>query len=266
MKLLKISIVALSLLFVQVSFGQKKNFGFFGKKFYLQVDGLFSSPVIYNFLNFAGFNDVASYGAKGNNLVEKNNWANYGYRISAGAVLKRNFGIGLELGTDYSKVAPNYSTSSHEMLSISTFSILPKIEIANESALLPMGLSHQFGIGMEWSSIADENYLFQKYNSFNSQLETVHYNQVTTSELPFGEINKIPSANRFVFMYDLTMRNPISKSLMITYGFKYTLKFASLNQEEKFANLLNYNDYLSEINFQRNMNVITFHLGLTFAF
>jgi hypothetical protein len=265
MKIVKISILAFSLLIVNLSFGQKKNFGFYGKKFYLQVDGLFSSPIIYNMLNISGFNDVVSYGTNGHNLEEKSNWINYGYRISAGIAVKRNVGVGIELGTDFSKVAPNYSNVDHEMLSVSTFSIIPKIELANESALLPMGLSHQFGIGMEWSSIQDENYIFNYYNNFTNQNEYVHYNQVSSSELPFGEIKKIPSANRFVLLYDLTMRNPISKSLMITYGFKYTLKFTPPNQESNFNQLPNYEYYLDEINFQRNMNFITFHMGLTLA-
>ena len=52
---------------------------------------------------------------------------------------------------------------------------------------------------------------------------------------------------------------------MITYGFKYTLKFTPPNQESNFNQLPNYEYYLDEINFQRNMNFITFHMGLTLA-
>jgi hypothetical protein len=256
-------ILFFSLLILNIGLSQKKNAGFYGKRFYVQADGLFSYPVMALFFNDGSY----YYAAKGNNLVEGNYKFNYGFRLSAGYALKRNFGIGLDFGYDFCKagINPDYY-NKHEMFDISTMVFVPKIEFAHQNALLPMGISHHIGIGAEWSNIVDRDYLFSKYDPSTGFETTYNYKNVPVSELPFGEIKNIPSIKRYILMYDITMRNPISKNLFISYGFKYVLKFSGEDQESKLANSPNFEDYLNEINYIRNTNLITFHLGLTLAF
>lgn len=253
-------ILTFFLLITFSSFGQKKKGGFYGKKIYVQSEGLFSFPLIEKL-----FTDGDSYIANGNNLVNGSDKFNYGYRLSAGIILKRNLGFGVEFGHDYSNSNVNYQYN-HEMLDISTLVFVPKFEFAHENALLPMGISHHVGIGAEWSSIVDRDYLFGLYDPFTGYNTIKRYSEVTTDQLPFGEIKNIPSIKRYILMYDITMRNPLSKSLFLTYGFKYVLKFKSENQEASLSNSKNYENYLEEINFHRNTNIISFHLGLTLAF
>ena len=253
-------LILFSLLFLNIGFGQKKNAGFYGKRFYIQADGVFSFPVFAYLFNIE---DNYTYIANGNKLEIGSDKFNYGYRVSAGYSLKRNFAIGLEVGHDYSNTG--VSGYMHEMLDISTLVVVPKIELAHENALLPMGISHHIGIGAEWSSIVDRNYLLNVSDPVTGNTTTINYNDLQTSELPFGEIKNIPSIKRYILMYDITMRNPISKNLFITYGFKYVLKFKSENQETKLIDSPNYSYYLNDINYSRNTNIISFHLGLTLA-
>ena len=246
------------------SFGQKKKGGYYGKKFYVQSEGLFSFPLISKIGEYLGESNY-TYVANGNKLEIGSDKFNYGYRLSAGIVLKRNLGFGVEFGHDYSNSNVNYQYN-HEMLDISTLVFVPKFEFAHENALLPMGISHHVGIGAEWSTIVDRDYLFGFYDSFTNYNTIKHYSKVTTDKLPFGEIKNIPSIKRYILMYDITMRNPITKNLFLTYGFKYVLKFKAGNQKSSLSNSKNYDYYLDEINYQRNTNIITFHLGLTLAF
>jgi len=264
MKFQKINLLILSLLIINLSFSQQKNKGYFGKKFYVQIDGLFNIPVFYN---LASLGDIEHNRVNGTNFENKPHWINYGYRLSAGFNFRRNIGFGIEIGNDRSYVAPlpGFNSSSyynHEILNISTFSFIPKFEFAHDNALLPMGLSHQIGIGMEWSSIINKDYMY----NYGFGSSNVLYSDPLAIDKPFNDIKSIPSAKRYVLMYDLTMRNPISKSVFITYGFKYALRASVLNQEEDFVLLKNYRGYLSQINRQRNLSLITFHLGVTFAF
>lgn len=249
-----------TLLITFSSFSQKKKSGFYGKKFYLQAEGLLTFPIFSKI-----FNDDDLFIANGNNLTVGSDNFNYGYRLSAGYALKRNLGLSFEFGYDYSNSGVNYSVT-HEMLDISTFGFIPKFEFAHENAILPMGISHQIGIGAEWSSIVDRDYLFGLNDPFTMNNTIKRYSEVTTDQLPFGEIKDIPSIKRYIFMYDITMRNPLSKNLFLTYGFKYILRFKGENQEEILKDSPNSQYYLYEINFHRNTNIITFHMGLTFAF
>jgi hypothetical protein len=70
-------------------------------------------------------------------------------------------------------------------------------------------------------------------------------------------------------MYGLSMRTPITKSLMIHYGLKYTInigKYYGQNNHYDQANSAYTNSFINAMYKHRTLSFINANLGLTFAF
>ncbi len=257
-----------------LSFAQ--NTGLYGKKRFLEVNGLGYVPIIGWFA--ADLNEV--YKREGNLLLPGKDIINYGFRLNLGTTVKRNVALSVEFGYDYANIVANdyvdvdgvdnwgYNTTAryyfdHEMLDITSMVIMPKIEFTKDGGLLPLGLNHQIGIGYTSSTVKDREYLYTT-SGFN-------YEYFTPNEDPEKLIDKIANYDQkhigYSFLYAFNVRTPITKSLLINYGLRYTLNIRNRSQIYSPGNYgMSAEEVSSRIGRMRLSNAITFNLGLTFAF
>jgi hypothetical protein len=254
----------------------QSNKGYYNSKFYISLDALMNAPILYNFRSSS---DV--YSKCDENLNQKGDKFNFGFRACLGVILKRNFAFCLEGGIDFSNV---YSEKSiyhedsisgqnlnlnviHENLDIQTFSVMPKIEFSVKNSLLPLGLSHQFGIGFNRSKLVNNDYA--SLVTYQSSLDN-SYVLIDDFNKKYFDFNNQISTKTFTIMYALNMKTALSKSLLLNYGFRYTLNLNSsgLNMTSNSINhfYLSQQDVSKLINKQRLYNLINFNLGLTYAF
>ena len=257
-----------------ISFAQ--NSGLYGKKRFLEVNGLGYMPIIGWFA--ADLNEV--YKKEGNLLLQGKDIINYGFRLNLGTTVKRNVALSIEFGYDYANINSQeyinvpgtddwgYSYTAqyyiqHEMLDVNSMVIMPKIEITKDGGLLPLGLNHQIGIGYTSSIVKDRDYLY-KTSGFN-------YENFTPSEDPETLIENLVNFDQkfkgYSFLYAFNVRTPVTKSLLINYGLRYTLNLTQMSPTYSPGNFgIESTDVASLIRRMRLTNVITFNLGLTFAF
>jgi len=281
---LKIFLGILLFFVCSTSHSQKKE-GFYGANFFTSLDVTVHSPLIYRFLN-NGKSDLLNFGFKGN----------FGY------IVKRNFAISFEVGRDKSSVytpdsyynfklvkvetsisQDSYNNSSQdspttlyyvdiESFDVSTFTFVPKIEFATESALLPSGLSHQIGFGVAYSKMIDKDYnpIFTK--EYGNSTVILGNDFLKKKLYNFTSAEPIKS---YIFMYAISMRKAITKKIFLNYGFRYSLNFRSdrnevytiAQYEKDHQEYFISNDQVKQKVFsQRRQNVITFNIGMTFAF
>lgn len=250
------------------SFGQKDN-GYFGKKAFIQVQSLMNYPFFYNVFGSIG------YAQSGNHLVAKKDNFNTGYRISAGYSVKRNISLIFEFGQDFSSVyLPDYASVDidgyniyvkHEMIDVTTTVFMPIIEFGSSKALLPMGLSHQIGFGISNSKAKEKDYMFQYENDYwgGGPGVTTSYQKYSTSDNDPLNFDNLDPVKKYIVMYGLSMRSPITKSLMINYGIKYTLNLGK--PKYVYNNSIEY-QLKDEMSKQRTYSFINLNLGLSFVF
>lgn len=241
----------------------QKNKGYFDSKFYVDAVALINSPLFYN-LKTNGFD------------FSRHDKLNVGYRISGGINLSNRASFALEIGHDFGSIMNvseeyNYTDDNgyinskfynYDKIDVSSFAILPKFEFSSKNGIIPIGITHQVGVGIcntrinirkqyqyEYIETIDSYnwYTTQNYITGNSKFENNHKSKVIT------------------LLYCLNMRSSISKNIFLNYGFRYTLNFSS----ERFLNgLLNSSDESIDqrIYKYKNLNLITFNLGLTYIF
>lgn len=243
------------------SSAQQSN-GFYGKKNFVEVSGSGHFPIFSNWISDSySYQPYQPLNANSNSLILKKDRFDVGIIVSAGRAFKKNFGASFEFGMDFQSIpAPvtHYDTDTsyikkHEALDVRTMVFMPKLEFANLNGLLPMGLNHQFGIGLSTSRIVDKDYVMEVDTNFQeTALANLEQNY-------FG----------FKVMYALNMRTPLSKSLMLNYGFRYSFNWVSTpqgfnsNQTEYSASI---SDIAQMIRKRRLNNIICFNLGLTVPF
>jgi hypothetical protein len=273
MKMKNTVVLIVCVLFV-LKGNSQSNKGYYNSKFYISLDVLMNAPILYNFRSSS---DI--YSKYDENLNQKGDKFNHGFRASVGVILKRNFALCLEGGIDYSNVYLEksiYHQDSttgqnlnliHQNLDIQTFSVMPKIEFSVKNSLLPLGLSHQFGIGFNRSKLVNHDYssLVTYQSSFDNS-----YVLIDDFNKKYFDFSNQISTKTFTIMYALNMKTALSKSLLLNYGFRYTLNLNSseLNITSNSINqfYLSQQDVSELINKQRLYNLINFNLGLTYAF
>lgn len=273
MKTLFLSIVLLATLSVSA---QKDN-GFYGNKFFIEADLLMNNPLCYNLFDNPYENPALK--KVGSSLGVGKDQFNIGYRINAGYALKRNLALGIEIGQDFSSFYPEkyaYLYDSwnsaygyeieHEMVDITTMNIIPKIEIANSMALLPMGLSHSIGFGVALTKMVEKNYTYRAQDIYNYNMWTMGTYQ--NSQTDPIEISKYPALRKYVILYAINMRTPLTKNLLLSYGLKYTINFGGLkNYVYPGVNqAYQAQDVIFEMNRQRKLSFINLNLGLAYSF
>lgn len=275
MKMKNTVVLIVCVLFV-LKGNSQSNKGYYNSKFYISLDALMNAPILYNFRSSS---DV--YSKYDKNLNQKGDKFNLGFRASFGVILKRNFAFCIEGGIDFSNVYLEKSIDHqdsttaqylnlnviHQNLDIQTFSVMPKIEFSVKNSLLPLGLSHQFGIGFNRSKLVNHDYasLVTYQSSFDNS-----YVLIDDFNKKYFDLSNQISTKTVTIMYALNMKTALSKSLLLNYGFRYTLNLNSsgLNKTSNSINqfYLSQQDVSELINKQRLYNLINFNLGLTYAF
>lgn len=259
----------------------QKDHGFFGSKIIVQAEGLINNPFFYNVLSIES--GKINYKEVNGKLVKSNDLVNYGYRLSLGYAFKRNTAFLLEFGQDYSNVYPeNYSiyymfdqaaVSKHERLNAVSTCILPKFEFASAKSLLPMGLGHQVGFGVEQTRIVEKDYHYtlDYYNTIDSNKV---YSQ-SNSDLDPINFELMPKIKRFVLMYALSIRTPLSKHFLLNYGVRYSLRFGKAENQfipsnssnnQPIGNSRFTNDVIQTTARMRSLSIINVNIGLTYTF
>ncbi|PHR20664.1 MAG: hypothetical protein COA38_19335 [Fluviicola sp.] len=236
------------------------NHGYYGKKSFLDVTSSSYFPVLYRVDN-EGWESVLT--ADGNALKSTKSTFKIGARVSVGRTIQSNIGVAVELGYDQfflgSRVLtfPGYkSISKHERLRVNSFLILPKIEISGPNGLLPCGLVHQIGAGVSINKVAKKNYLIVYQDGSTSGGVNGDPNDATTL---FENNNLNRSIKVIQLMYGLKMRTPVGRSMMINYGFRYTLDIGKITY---FSS----DDLARQVTRFLFRNLIAFDLGLTLPF
>jgi len=234
------------------------NTGYYGKRTFIEASITAHSPLFYQLL----FSNIEGYelSFSGNSLQEKRNWFHVGYRASFGRAMKSNMGLAVELG--YDKIVLNqrlllsgdYENPylKHESFEVNSLLVMPRIEISGRNGLLPNGVVHQIGVGVTINSIVRKNYLVDhgsyKTGGPNGDPED--------EELLFTNHKLEGNVKLCQLMYALKIRKPLTKFLMLNYGFRYTIDFGlkpSGFSERAAGGIIDYQLY----------NFIAFDLGLT---
>lgn len=286
---MKNSILVLVLLVFQVgnvSWAQKG--GLYGKTRFVEFSLVGNSPIINNVTNKNGF--YVNSGS--NSLVAGSDRFNGGFYGAIGIAPRRNFAISLSGGLSYSNsVGPNqifypdsysyngYSSFyvNHENLSIRTMTIMPILHFGGSRELLPVGLSHELGVGYSSSSVVEKDYIVRAdggYAYVNNQMYTDIPKLIDSIVAVNGSyINYDQKYKGFVLMYGLKFRTPLNKRLMLNYGIRYTVNFVNNEGYNTYSTPNNYTydnalfaQIISQIRRTQLRNLLSLNIGLTFAF
>lgn len=254
-----------TLILLSYSVSAQKNHGFYGKTNFVEFTSVSYVPLIKNL-----YNNGHGYEKSGSSLITASpDWFNTGFRVSVGRAFQKSFGASFEYGMDFWSTPINtrdyFSNGTsirierHENLSMSTTHFMPKLHFASKSALLPLGLNHEFGIGYTQSKVKNKEYVYQ--------LD------------PFGDVDPESSSEYIDFdrryrgvqlLYCLKMRKPLSKSILLNYGLRYTLDFSlassSPNLNSAKFYLMTNNEIGVSTRSNNFKNVLSFDFGLTYAF
>lgn len=260
------SLIILSFLFGLTAFGQ--NTGLYGKKFCIDFSASGAIPVL-NMLN------GTMYKPKGGQLVAKNDLFDYSLRTGVSYAIANNIALGFEFDVEFMNIAaPEYVTLgypsgfessnsvTHEAFNTRTMVFMPRIEISYRNGLLPIGISHQAGVGISRTSIVEKDYDY----TIHAQTYNGESPITSTFEEDFYDYDSDPISG-MVLMYTLNMRTPINKSMMITYGFRYNFNFVLNTPEYITSDPWGYSEdnTFYKVKRRRMYSVISFNLGLAYA-
>ncbi len=263
-------IVPIFFLFIHF-FSLSQSKGFFGRRNIIEISTTVQSPLLYNYYSAK---NTTAYLAKNGALENKMPLLNYGFRLNIGRMTERDRGIYLESGLNYFSVAPNTTIYSNagiyhhlkaEMLDVRTFSVMPKIEFASADGLLPVGISNQFGIGINYYQTQEKNYLGTVDSLEVSNGMTTPVNITTSNYYDFHT----KAIKGYTFLYKLSMRIPITERILFHFGFRYTYNYIpSLSGATGFSHTtaVSKTDMWELIRHKETRSLITFETGLSFCF
>lgn len=236
-----------------------QNAGLYGKKTQIEVSGTGFMPIAYNLF---GSDEQFNFKNKKGKLVDSKDLFDYGVRFNLTRAMKNNFAMGLEVAFDFNNATAVHEIISdywpttinyefkHEQLSLSTMNIIPKLIFASSGDLLPIGLSHQIGVGYTKTKIVDKDYLF----------ETDYPGDTTTMDIR-------NSYTGYIFLYEMHLSTPITSNLTLNYGIRYNFNFLPKNQ-----NPIGAQNYMTEYELNRIIlrkrmyNFINFSFGIGYTF
>lgn len=252
-----------------IGFGQK-NYGLYGKKNTIEINPTVSFPLFYRFSAYE------FYERRGNTLVQGKPGFDLGMRFSFMSAIRGNFSLGFEYSRERnemsgpSQVSVDYydpwSGSSyeqfinidHERVFLGTQTFMPKFNVAKIGDILPIGLSHEFGLGLTISSVKDDNY----FSQVSSYVDTNYYD--------VSEVDRSLDAlyeNKYrgiAAMYQIKVSTPLTRSILLYTGIRYNLNYVLRPKNP----IIDYSEeYFYEMVRGRRLNALmNFNLGLSFAF
>lgn len=251
--------IALSLVLISTSVKAQDNYGFYGKKSFIEVSSSTYFPFLYN---VSRSTEGQKLSPSGNSLLRTIDRLNFGGRVSIGYAMKSSLGIALEVGYDrytiYSNVFYTTPYMTSESVRMNSFVFMPRLEFSGANGLLPNGLVHQFGVGLNLNKAVTRNYL----RVFSDGIIAVGPNaDPAEAEDLMTDFKLDRSVKMIQLMYGLKMRTPIGKSMMLNYGFRYTIDFGYGNDK----NTIN-ERFIRDVTRYQFRNLISLELGLTLPF
>lgn len=250
---------------------QAQTTGFFGKKNLLEFGGTLQSPLLYNYY---ASNNLDPHLSKDGVLIQKIPVLNYGFRFSYGKMIKRNLAIYIESGLNYFSVAPEpyfdykytvplYNHMQAEMLDIRSFSVIPKIELSSDDGLLPIGITNQFGLGVNFYKTLEKNYIGTADSIDNVSGYYIPVNITNNNYYDFSN----QAIKGYTLLYKLTMRIPINDRFLYHFGFRYTYTFIPLSHYSTISEkILSQENMWEIIKSKESRNLINFETGISFSF
>jgi hypothetical protein len=255
-------LLLISFMFFQL---QAQNSGFYGHKGYVELNGIGCWPILAR----SGY-----YNTYDESLRTKKDEFNSGFTVGAGYAVRRDLMIGLETGLwNFNVAGPQYFYISdgfgnsygysihHEMLDVRTFSFMPTFTFGGKKGLLPVGLNHQVGVGYTSTKVLKKDYGYRSGDNYYTQQQLDEINEKNGGFVDYK--NKYTG---FTAAYTLKVRIPVSKSVMINYGLRYTLNLTSQNITSTGNGKMASEDLYREIRTARFRSLLTLNLGLTLAF
>lgn len=267
----------ITILLISITFSVAgQNTGFYGKRNYIEMSGTAYVPMISWLLDNG---QMYKRSGVGSNLIETKDKLNYGIHFTVGRAGKKNTGFGLEFGYDFANIpGPDAAKSveyidqwgynnnyyidvEHEMIDVRTLTIMPKLEITKKGATLPLGMVHQIGLGFTSTKILEKDYIYHIIDGSEFMTAT------DSSNLDNYFMNYDTKYKGFTLMYAFNIRTPVSKSIMINYGIRYSLNLRNFSQNFVGTSKYFYTDdqIKRDIGAMRMSNIITFNLGITLA-
>ncbi len=279
--------------------GFSQNTGFMGKKNFITI-GAGGGIRLLPLISPDGNNNRTFYTYKktSDRFEEKMNLLKWNLNASYKRLVKRNVAVGIMF--DYTKYQVSHSYSPSSMVSyfdqydgdyyyyedpsllrtspnFHVFKFKPTITLSPSNSLLPMGINHTLGIGPTLFVMnTSQPQYFQAYeeNSITGNLERV----TKKVEAPTDEFSN--NYWGIEFLYSTTINYPISKFMMIEFGYDLRVGAAfpteskrsdkesmfDLTTSEGFISEHNYNhDYHPSLLQESITSILSFRLGFVFA-
>jgi hypothetical protein len=270
-------LILIFLLLTSISVAKAQNPGYFGKKNIIELDFVGTFPLLSN------FKVINWYKADGDHIVNRKDYFDCGVRLGLVHTFRRNFAAGVEIGQDYFSVNfENYFTryqyldgfqnlesinAEHENVDVRALVIMPKVEFSSKGGLLPMGLSHQVGVGIRMNQAVEKPYVYEPdYYSGSGDPASFGKDFYNYDDKPILGMTA---------MYAINMRTPLTKSLLLNYGLRYTLNFMKKtiynNGYTESADTsndiywVNRAEMQSAIRSRKQTSFILFNIGLSYA-
>lgn len=250
--------------------GWAQTAGFYGKRNYLELDGLFNFRLFGIILDDLPA-DRAYLQKKNGVLEKKRDLFNSGFRINVGRAVSNNFGLALETGIDFQNVAGyddlrvfNGTSSEvfvdHETFNVRTFSVMPKMVFTRSGGLIPIGLNHELGIGITSSRVLEKDYAF-------TISDTTGMTLAIRSKIDDQFIDYDQRFGGMTFLYGLNMKIPLNRQILVNYGLRYTLHIRNyLKDYDPGDGLISNKEVSASIGRMRFTNLITLSLGVSYSF
>lgn len=282
-----------------------QNSGFLGKKNMFSIStggGIRVLPIILPSVGEAPNLNYNKYNESEDSFDEKKNLFKWNVNFSYKRLIKRNLAIGImgqytsyQIGNYvfgnatsydyyydyYGNMYGNYTISPSRISSpkFNVFSLRPVITLSPKKSLLPMGISHTFGLGFSVMQMNTNN----KYYFSGSPIISGEYGitgPLETHQLiaPEGFKNNYWGLD---FFYSASINYPITRFMMIEFGYDVRVGYAFPNQGKRMSNeaLFDTNSDIEQISEQilntdfqdalareRMFSVLSLRLGLVFVF
>lgn len=247
--------------------------GFLGKKNFISANLRLYSPIIY------GINTLSTenFKTKGSIYQPVKNFLDYGINLTLGRALSRNFGVMIQFCQSrydfsinpkkgYINFQDDYFYSQvllkSTWLKAKATTIMPIIELTGSDGLVPLGLSHQFGLGFTRNELIRDDYYFQiagsTANVIDQSTQVFNYSQ--------------DAIKSYIFMYKVNMRIPISNFLLFNIGFRYNINYFPIpiydyNAQNANSPYLITNDILRvQMRSKEFQNIMSLETGLSLCF
>lgn len=257
--MIKLKLITIMLLFTGVVTAQKNN-GFYGKKFFFDISARGTTPLVNNIF----VNDY--YKKEGSNTLHlSKDRFNYGFSGTVGMAFEHDKAICLNVSEMFGNIpgptviqTPDMGGTAiylraHENIRLRTLLIMPTLCFSNKSSLLPIGISHEFGVGYRMTNVVEKDYIF-----------ALEYGGSGTSEsLGISYIDYKRKYAGLSLSYALRIRRPLSNTLALNAGLRYMLNFSKA--DDKVYNYY-YDPIPREILSYHRCSIITFDIGLTLLF